>query len=131
MDRRLTRPAGGWPAGRMEQLSAEYTGPAVVTMCGRDVPATAELQAWRSEPRVVTERGEVMLALDSEVTHADWAGTLVVEPAPDAPPIELPTDGTLTLQLGDHQARAVMKSIEWTAEGVLVLAIIGTGRAPF
>lgn len=113
----------------MEHLAAEYTEPAVVTMCGADVAATAELQARAGEPAAVTEDGQVVHSLDPE-TPPRWAGTISVEPGPAAP-VELPVDGQLTVWLGDRSAGAAMESLTWTADEVLGLAVAGVGAPPF
>lgn len=61
----------------MEYLVAEYTGPLTLSMCGVDVPATAELQHWRGEPHAVDEIGQVVYHLDPEAPPR-WVGTVTV-----------------------------------------------------
>jgi hypothetical protein len=115
----------------MEHLAAEYSGPATVILCSREVEATADLQSWRSEPAGVDGRGEVVYDLDPP-TPPRWVGTITVSPPADASPIELPTDGQVVLRLANGcEGAAEVEVFEWTVEETLVLAVLGREGAPF
>jgi hypothetical protein len=113
----------------VEHLAAEYNGPVTVLLADAEVPARAELVAWRGEPAAVDEDGTVVFDLDPP-SSPRWAGAVSLAPGSIAP-VQVPS-GTVRLRFPDGRlAEGELESVAWTEDEVLEIAVVGQGAAPF